>query len=553
MRRAGRGTPSRREGTPGRAPCVGGRVSFRYGLSMMLRRAVSSLLFVAAAGSLAVGPGCNCDPELDTIRPTLVVDPDEAVLTGVPVAQDTPVTFRVDNDRIVNLDGVRAALSDDADPAFTVTQGDVGRVLPGQYGQIVVTVRPVVPGTIHAVLLVDADDPAVPNHVEVPITITAIDVGLPDIEVDPAAVDFDTIGRADVGRESVTVWNRGIRDLVIDDVALQGDPQLRLATTLPAGTIIPPGTSASINLLFVPDDVAAHSGDLVITSNDPDESEVRVPLTAVAVDCPVAVANIVDADVQIEPFDTVRIDGRDSYANGAGTFIPPPPEGYEWSLLVRPVGSTAVLSSTSQDRTELEVDLAGLYQVQLNVFAADVARPDNAPIRSCAPAIVDIDVKPSEDLHVQLVWDHPSADFDLHVMQGGGTPFTHETDCYFSNRNPIGDADNPTWSLQADENPSLDVDDDRGYGPENANIVHPAPGSRWVVLAHYWNKQTDGDPTATATVRLFVYGRQAIELTQTFTDDQQLWRAIEITWGDAPLAPPTLVQLGDIEPFARPF
>jgi hypothetical protein len=520
---------------------------------MRFRRAVSWLLFVAAASPLSLGPGCDCDPELESIRPALVVDPDHAVLTGVPVAQDTAITFRVDNDRIVNLDGVRAAFSDDSDPAFRVTSADIGRVNPGQHGDIVVTVRPVVPGTITATLIVDASDPAVPNHVEVPITVTAVDAGLPDIDVDPAAVDFDTIGRADVGRETVTVWNRGIRDLVIDDVALQGDPELRLATTLPAGTVIPPGTSAGINLLFVPDDVDAHTGELVIASNDPDESEVRVPLSATAVDCPTAVATIVDADVQIEPFDTVRIDGRDSTSNGAGTFIPPPPDGYQWSLLVRPVGSTAVLSSTTADRTELEVDLAGFYQVQLTVFAADASRPDNPPIRSCAPAVVDIDVKPSEDLHVQLVWDHPTADFDLHVMQGGGTPFTHETDCYFSNRNPIGDAENPTWSFQEDENPSLDVDDDRGYGPENANIVHPAPGSRWVVLAHYWNKQTDSDPTATATLRLFVYGRQAIELTQTFTDDQQLWRAIEITWGDTPLAPPTLVQLGDIEPFVRPF
>jgi hypothetical protein len=532
---------------------VGGGVAFRYVAGMPFRRAVSRLLFVVSAAALPLTPGCECDPDVEAIRPTLVVDPEEAVLTGVPVAQDTSITFRVDNRRIVSLDGVRAALGPDSDPAFRVTSDDIGRVNPGQTGEIVVTVRPVVPGTIEALLIVQADDNAVPNRVEVPITVTAIDVGLPDIEVDPDAVAFDTIGRADVGRETVTVWNRGIRDLVIDDVSLQGDAELRLATTLPAGTVIPPGTSASINLLFVPDDTEAHVGDLVIASNDPDESELRVPLSATAVDCPVAVATVVDADVQIEPFDTVRIDGRDSYSDGIATFIPPPPDGYQWSLLVRPVGSTAVLSSTSQDRTELEVDLAGFYQVQLTVFAADATRPDNPPIRSCVPAVVDIDVKPSEDLHVQLVWDHPTADFDLHIMQGGGTPFTHETDCYFSNRNPIGDADNPTWSLQPEENPSLDVDDDRGYGPENANIVQPAPGSRWVVLVHYWNKQTDGDPTATATVRLFVYGRQAIEVSQTFAEDEQLWRAVEITWGDAPLAPPTLVQLGDVEPFVRPF
>ncbi len=532
---------------------MGEAPAFRYRCPMSFRRVAPVVTSLVVCAPVWLGPACNCDPELETIRPTLIVEPGEAVLTGVPVSQDTTITFQVPNDRIVNLDGVRAALAEAADPAFSIATPAIGRVAPGQRGEIVVTVRPVVPGTITATLLVDADDPAVPNHAEIPLTVTAIDAGLPDIAVDPVTVEFDVIGRADVGRETVTVTNTGIRDLVIDAVELVGDPELRIATTLPTGTVIPPRGTAAINLLFVPDDVESHAGDLIIRSNDPDESELRVPLAAAAVDCPVAVATIVDLDEQIEPFDTVRIDGRESFSNGLGTFIPPPPDGYQWSLLVRPVGSTAVLSSTTQDRTELEVDLAGLYQVQLTVFAADSSRPANPPIRSCAPAIVDIDVKPSEDLHMQLVWDHPTADFDLHVLQAGGTPFTHESDCYFSNRNPVGSAETPTWSYEAEENPSLDVDDDRGYGPENANIVHPAPGSRWVVLVHYWNKQTDGDPTATATLRLFVYGRQAIELSQTFTDDEQLWRAIEVTWGDTPLSPPTLVQLGLVEPFVRPF
>ena len=304
--------------------------------------------------------------------------------------------------------------------------------------------------------------------------------------------------------------------------------------------------------MFRPQDTDRHTATVVITSNDPDENPVRVELSAQAVECPVATAILLDAEIQIEPFDTVRIDGRDSTAVAPGTFIPPPPDGYQWTLTIRPVGSTAVLASETNDRTELDVDLAGLYQVQLEVFAADTTRPDNAPIRSCTPAIVDIDVKPTDDLHIQLVWDTTPADFDLHVLKDGGTAFTHEGDVYFSNRQPVA-PDDPGWSENPDENPRLDVDDDSGYGPENTNIKHPAPNSRWTVLVHYWNKQTSSDPTTTATLRLFVYGNQAIELSQLFTADQQLWSAIEIQWPTDPDAPPSLSQIGVVEPFIRPF
>ena len=525
----------------------------------LLPRTTSWALLTGAA-LLGLVHGCDCDSELDRLRPALIVDPGEAILTGVPIAQDTPIAFQLPNLRSVALNDVSAVLADGSDPAFKMVIDVVERVLPGQTEELVINVRPLVEGTITATLIVDSADPdARPNHVEVPITVTAINVGLPDIEVTPDAVEFATIGRADVGRETLRIRNVGIRDLILDSVVLSDDSDpvfgIALGGVVEGATnppVVGPQASSDLVLSFRPQDTERHTGTVIIRSNDPFDPEIRVPLQAQAVECPTATAILVDADLQIEPFDTVRIDGRDSEATAPGTFIPPPPDGYQWTLLVRPVGSTAVLASETNDRTELDVDLAGLYQVQLEVFAADTTRPDNAPIRSCTPSTVDIDVKPSDDLHIQLVWDHEAADFDLHLLKEDGDVFTHEGDVYFSNRQPVA-PDDPGWSENPDENPRLDVDDDRGYGPENTNIKHPAPGSRWTVLVHYWNKQTQGSATTSATVRLFAYGRQSIELTQLFSADQQMWRAIEIVWGDDPLAPPTLSQIGVIEPFIRPF
>ena len=73
------------------------------------------------------------------------------------------------------------------------------------------------------------------------------------------------------------------------------------------------------------------------------------------------------------------------------------------------------------------------------------------------------------------------------------------------------------------------------------------------MLVHYWNKQTDGDARTTATVRIFVYGSQVMEVARTFESDEQLWQALDITWSDTLGGPATLSQVGTVQPFSRPF
>jgi hypothetical protein len=257
---------------------------------------------------------------------------------------------------------------------------------------------------------------------------------------------------------------------------------------------------------------------------------------------------MVDPEESYEPFELVRLDSNDSLPVPGGPGLAPE---REWILRTRPVGSSAVLSSESASFTELPVDLAGDYEISLNVF-------DNDGVRSCEPAIVTIPVIPTEDLVVQLVWDHPRADLDLHTVQEGGDVFVHATDCYFSNREPpetcVGACS--SWSTNPDENPVLDHDDPDGFGPENMHIVHPAPGSRWNLQVHYWNShlgENVQDATTSATLRVFAFGQQITELQFTFESDQVLWDAAEIVWPDVENDPVSLNQIGTSSPFARPF
>lgn len=526
-------------------------------LSRSRTRISSTSVAALLALGLPLGPACNCGVEqLETPRPRMIVDPEEVNIASAPVAQDTRIVIQIHNPSIVNLTGVEAELVD-ADVAFELREAPQ-EVLPAQTEEVVIVVRPRTVTTLNATLVLTAAEPARPARVEVPIVVTSVDAGVPDICDYPESIQFAGVGRNSVGRASVDVRNCGVRDLLLDEVFFcptPGDgeptdpahPECGLDTSITLTSVVAPGTpvgpqvGASLQLIFQPTDLVAHRGNLVIRSNDPDENPVVIPVDGTGADCPTAVATLVDDPESIEPFDTVRIDGRDSIPAG-GVDVGPPIEEYQWSIVQRPVGSTAVLSSDSADRVELPVDLAGGYVVQLHVV-------DTAGIRSCEPAIVEIPVVPTEELLVQLVWDHDSADLDVHLVRAGGTPFTHEDDCYFSNREPSG----PPWSDVPEQNPVLDHDDSRGYGPENVNIVAPAPGSRWQLLVHYWNKQTDRSPRTEATVRVFVYGQQVIEVSRTFEDDQQLWQALDITWPEEEGAPASISQIGVLEPFARPF
>jgi len=251
----------------------------------------------------------------------------------------------------------------------------------------------------------------------------------------------------------------------------------------------------------------------------------------------------------IQPFDTVQIDGSCSTpAQGSSNLI----TSYAWNIDSKPVGSDAEFrNGLPADRAELPVNFAGHYCLSLDVT-------DTEGIRSCVPATQCFDVLPREDLTVQLVWDTNFADLDLHIVGDGGTPFTHESDAYFSNRHPTPadcaqGAAVCSWVDDAEQNPNLDHDDAEGYGPESTSIVHPAPGSHWRAFVHYWNKQTDQDPRTTATVRVFQYGQQIMEVSFVFEDDQQLWQALDIVWPQEQGAPATISQIGVVEPFLRPF
>ncbi len=101
----------------------------------------------------------------------------------------------------------------------------------------------------------------------------------PDINVEPMSIDFGVVPPFVPQGVSayVEVSNVGLLPLIVSDVTIES---MSPAFNTTAGAMtVQPGVSQMIEVSFLPPGMGQFNGTLVITSNDPDEPEVRVPLT----------------------------------------------------------------------------------------------------------------------------------------------------------------------------------------------------------------------------------------------------------------------------------
>lgn len=311
------------------------------------------------------------------------------------------------------------------------------------------------------------------------------------------------------------------------------------------------GSSGVVGPIQINFNAPATEGDfstvLVIESNDPDEPVIEIPIIALARNAPVAINKFRPFDPanpteytdpsDIEPLTRVYFDGSDSYdpadPNDSSLIA-----GYYWEIIEFPAGtnpSDFQIQGQNSPYFSFWLPLAGHYVVRLTVTnTSGVQSGDTADARK------EFDVVPGSRLHVQLTWDNSSNDQDLHLTNYGALPAScastgcicdMDYDCHWQNCNP-GDAEMPAWfGGQAGNgpNPSLDIDDTNGLGPENINIDSPQPGT-YRVNVHHWSSSTDGGGGSTRnTIRIYLDGIQAAEYRRSISGEQ-LWEVADIVW-----------------------
>ena len=114
------------------------------------------------------------------------------------------------------------------------------------------------------------------------------------------------------------------------------------------------------------------------------------------------------------------------------------------------------------------------------------------------------------------------SDVDLHFVHPNGIWNRSPWDCYWQNKNP-------NWGDTAipEDDPSLDIDDTDGAGPENINLNNPESVTYRVGVFYF---SDHGYGPANVTVRIYLDGVERFANTFPGLEDRQFWDVARITW-----------------------
>jgi len=364
----------------------------------------------------------------------------------------------------------------------------------------------------------------------------------PCLLVRPEAVDFGIVEPGDGSVIEVEVSNCSPNaDTTFSLLSIEGEAFFQANARLFRNVVLLPGESVIIMVGFAPQVSGNHLGRMVFESDDFFEPGREVPLKGYGKDapCPTAIiqgtnpaGSIVPANpsgiLDALPLDSITLSGSNSFD----------PEGraitYEWSLVRRPTDSAARIEpNLNAPEVRIWLDLAGEYHVDLSVIS-------DRQVRSCQTARMRIVATADQDIHIQLVWDTPNdpnqhdssgSDVDLHLLHPNGNWDQTPWDCFWRNLNP--DWGVPRQNLPDgrrigyDDDPSLDIDDVNGWGPENINLDNPE-NLRYSVGVHYFSDHGYG--ASFATVRVYIGGVLFHEFSRQRIVDGDFWHVGDIVW-----------------------
>lgn len=352
------------------------------------------------------------------------------------------------------------------------------------------------------------------------------------VKDDPIDFGYTLIGQTD--SRTVILESCGKEPIQVSDVQL--DPNSSKDFKLDpinAGDLnknLNQGDAIIVTVRYTPGEKGSDDGKLIVTTNREDSPTVEVKIEGNGTDklCPVAKIEVKEG-LAVLPQTTLHLRGDGSTGSDGNTSTV---VQWQWEVEAPNGSFQSFVPSPSVPNPSFTANVAGLYTFRLRVW-------DNQGQESCEPAEVKVNVNPINAIHVELTWktpgdpdefdDGPDAgtDLDLHFKHEQATGwFDFQYDVFWYNPSP-------NWGLyndNADDNPSLDLDDSDGAGPENLNMNGPEEVT-YTVGVHYWR-----DPAkfgnVQATVRVFIYGVLVLETKPTELTKFDFWEVATIEWNN---------------------
>ncbi|MDP8323261.1 MAG: choice-of-anchor D domain-containing protein [Candidatus Stygibacter australis] len=151
-------------------------------------------------------------------------------------------------------------------------------VEPGGTGYIGITFSPDNWGDFSAIMEIGSNDPVNPLE-EVELTGSGVFADA-DIEVTPVSLDFGTVRVNGYTGEPIMISNQGTGDLIISDMDIAGENyQINVLDELPV--TLATNEVFEFSVWFNPTAEMNYPGNLMIVSNDPDESPFEVSLAGI--------------------------------------------------------------------------------------------------------------------------------------------------------------------------------------------------------------------------------------------------------------------------------
>ncbi|MBN2493038.1 MAG: choice-of-anchor D domain-containing protein [Deltaproteobacteria bacterium] len=466
--------------------------------------------WIVTIAAIAAWMAAACeDVSLVESAPTMDLGATRIEFGAVPIGGAASRSIEIQNPGKGDLRLAEPTFEEDPDGVFSVPELDA-KISPSDKGLLTVEFRPKGEQRYESRLVIEGNDA---DHPRAEVIVGGWGYRLGSIDVTPLVVDFGRVHVGAVGVESVLIRSVGLGELVVTEIALAPEthPDFEILSSTQTPATLPRGVDIPLRLAYRPgpDSPEPVESYLFVRSNDPFQPEIAVTLRAGLNRCPVADAG---PDLDVGAMETAALDGSASSDPDEDL-----PLSFAWTLVNKPEGSNSLLADAELEQASLTPDLVGVYEVELAVTDS----------QGCACLLPDravVTAVPAERLLIELVWDSPLADLDLHLLAPGGT-LGGPLDCSYSN--PA-----PDWGTEGEteDDPWLKRDDLMGFGPEIIAYGEPVDGVMRLVV-HYFSSHTpSGQEPAAATMRVYVNGLLGAEISRALETQGQTWTAAEVLW-----------------------